>query len=108
VLADDRYLAEDAAALVAVDYEVLPAVSDCRAAIGSGAPAVRRELNSNIAASYKFAYGDVDAAFAKAAHIFLRSCGSIAAPPTRLRRAGGMVRRHQDHDGLGLDPCSSR
>ena len=32
VVADTRYLAEDAAALVAVDYEPLPAVSDCRAA----------------------------------------------------------------------------
>ncbi len=50
VLADDRYIAEDAAALVAVDYDVLPAVSDCRKAAQPGAPAVRRELNSNIAA----------------------------------------------------------
>ena len=33
VIADTRYLAEDAAALVAVDYEPLPAAaSDCRAA----------------------------------------------------------------------------
>ena len=30
VVAQTRYLAEDAAALVAVDYEPLPAVSDCR------------------------------------------------------------------------------
>src|ERR1700680_3250713 len=30
VVADNRWLAEDAAAAVAVDYEVLPAVSDCR------------------------------------------------------------------------------
>ena len=30
VIADNRYLAEDAAAAVAVDFEVLPAVSDCR------------------------------------------------------------------------------
>ncbi|HEY6705956.1 MAG TPA: molybdopterin cofactor-binding domain-containing protein, partial [Xanthobacteraceae bacterium] len=70
VLADDRYVAEDAAALVAVDYDVLPAVSDCRRAIEPAAPAVRRELNTNIAASYKVAYGDSDAAFAKAAHVF--------------------------------------
>src|SRR5256714_3460769 len=49
VLADSRYLAEDAAALVAVDYDVLPAVADCRQAVASDAPAVRRELNSNVA-----------------------------------------------------------
>src|SRR5262249_31016740 len=70
VLADNRYLAEDAAAQVAVDYDVLPAAADCRTAVEAGAPAVRRELNSNIAASYKVAYGDADAAFAKAAHVF--------------------------------------
>ena len=70
VLADDRYLAEDAAALVAVDYDVLPAVSDCRRAAEPAAPAVRRELNTNIAAAYRVAYGDADAAFDKAAHVF--------------------------------------
>ena len=70
VVADDRYVAEDAAALVAVDYDVLPAVSDCRKAVAPGAPAVRRELNSNAVATYKVAYGDADAAFAKAAHVF--------------------------------------
>jgi len=70
VLADSRHLAEDAAALVAVDYDVLPAVSDCRKAIEPGAPAVRRELNSNVAANYKVAYGDVEGAFRKAAHVF--------------------------------------
>jgi aerobic carbon-monoxide dehydrogenase large subunit len=70
VLADSRYLAEDAAALVAVDYDVLAAVSDCRRAADPAAPAVRRELNSNVAAAYKVAYGDAAAAFAKAAHVF--------------------------------------
>ena len=32
VVAADRYVAEDAAALVAVDYDVLPAATDCRTA----------------------------------------------------------------------------
>ena len=70
VLAGNRYVAEDAAALVAVDYDVLPAVSDCRKAIEPAAPAVRRELNTNVAAAYKVAYGDVQAAFSRAAHVF--------------------------------------
>src|SRR5438132_1290700 len=70
VLAENRYLAEDAAAMVAVDYDVLASVADARAAIERAAPAVRRELNSNIAAAYKIAYGDVEAAFAGAAHVF--------------------------------------
>ena len=70
VLADNRYVAEDAAAKVAVDYDVLLSVSDCRSAVEPTAPAVRRELNTNIAASYKVAYGDAETAFAKAAHVF--------------------------------------
>ena len=42
VVADSRYLAEDAAALVEVDYEPLPAVSDCVAALAAGAPLAHR------------------------------------------------------------------
>jgi len=42
VVADDRYLAEDAAALVEIDYETLPAAADCRQAVKPNAPAVRR------------------------------------------------------------------
>src|SRR5436305_3394477 len=70
VLAESRYLAEDAAAMVAVEYDVLASVADARAAIERAAPAVRRELNSNIAAAYKITYGDVETAFAGAAHVF--------------------------------------
>ena len=39
VIAQTRYIAEDAAALVAVDYETLPAVSDCRQALATGSAA---------------------------------------------------------------------
>jgi carbon-monoxide dehydrogenase large subunit len=69
VLAADRYVAEDAAALVAVDYDVLPAAIDCRTAFGEHGAAVRRELASNKIAAYKVAFGDIEAAFAKAAHV---------------------------------------
>ncbi len=39
VIAQSRAIAEDAAALVDVDYEPLPAISDCRAALRPGAAA---------------------------------------------------------------------
>jgi aerobic carbon-monoxide dehydrogenase large subunit len=67
VVAGDRYVAEDAAALIAVDYEVLPAAADCRTA--AGAASVRRELPSNEVISYRVGFGDIETAFAKAAHI---------------------------------------
>jgi aerobic carbon-monoxide dehydrogenase large subunit len=66
VVASDRYTAEDAAALVMVDYDLLPAALDCRI---ERAPPVRRELPSNRVIAYKVTYGDADAAFAKAAHV---------------------------------------
>src|SRR5262249_14408419 len=69
-VADSRYLAEDAAAAVAVDFDVLPAVSDCRDAARPDAPRAHSDLASNIAAIVPMSYGDVGAAFAKAAHVF--------------------------------------
>jgi aerobic carbon-monoxide dehydrogenase large subunit len=69
-IAADRYLAEDAAAAVKVDFEPLPAVSDCRDAARPGAPCAHGDLASNVAAVLPIGYGDVDAAFANAAHVF--------------------------------------
>jgi aerobic carbon-monoxide dehydrogenase large subunit len=67
VVAGDRYLAEDAAASIVVDYEVLPAATDCRTA--ASAASVRRELPSNEVISYRVGFGDIETAFAKAAHV---------------------------------------
>src|SRR5262252_8105760 len=69
VVADSRYLAEDAAALVAVDYEVLPAISDCRDALKPDAAPVHSDLATNLASRIPMSYGDVDAAFSDAAHV---------------------------------------
>jgi carbon-monoxide dehydrogenase large subunit len=67
VVGRDRYVAEDAAALVEVDYDVLAAATDVRTA--DRGPPVRRELASNRVISYTVAYGDADAAFAKSAQV---------------------------------------
>ena len=48
VIAEDRYTAEDAARLVEVEYEVLPAVADGAKALQPGAPAVHDEAPDNI------------------------------------------------------------
>ncbi|MDE0048585.1 MAG: xanthine dehydrogenase family protein molybdopterin-binding subunit [Rhodospirillales bacterium] len=47
VVADDKYVAEDAAAAVEVDYEPLPVVSDAEAALQDGAPRVYADWDSN-------------------------------------------------------------
>ena len=70
VVAESRYVAEDAAALVVVNYEALDVVSDARVACSAAAPLVRRELTSNVLNTYSVGYGDVDAAFEKADFVF--------------------------------------
>ncbi len=73
VVADDRYVAEDGAALVEIEYDPLPAVADCCAALAPGAPVVHRGAPHNLLAEFRMGYGDADAAFAKAAHVFSES-----------------------------------
>ncbi|MCI2422241.1 xanthine dehydrogenase family protein molybdopterin-binding subunit [Saccharopolyspora sp. K220] len=61
VVATDRYLAEDAAALVEVDYEPREAVTDVVAALESDAPVVHADLDSNLAVSLTLAKGELPA-----------------------------------------------
>jgi len=100
VLADDRYIAEDAAARVDVDYEVLPAVSDCRKAAEPGAPAVRREFGSNVVATYKVAFGDADAAFRKAAHVFHEDLWQHRGTAHPIEARGILAEVHGAHAGM--------
>jgi aerobic carbon-monoxide dehydrogenase large subunit len=68
VIAQTRYIAEDAAALVAIDYEPLAAVADCRAALAPGAPRAHLARASNLLIEFRQSYGDVEGAFARAPH----------------------------------------
>ncbi len=70
VLAESRHIAEDAAALIEVDYDPLPAVGDCKAAMEPGAPSHRSDMDGNVLTEILQDYGDVDAAFADASHVF--------------------------------------
>ncbi len=69
VVAEDRYIAEDAAALVAVEYDVLASAGDCREALAAGAPVYHSGAKSNLAAEFKMDFGDVSQAFAAAHRI---------------------------------------
>jgi carbon-monoxide dehydrogenase large subunit len=82
VVADSRYLAEDAAALVDVEYEPLPAVVDPEAALDPRAARVHADVPANRAAHFPQTVGDPDSAFRGAARVLRerlvieRSCGS--------------------------------
>jgi carbon-monoxide dehydrogenase large subunit len=66
VVADSRAEAEDAAELVAVQWEPLPAVGDQLQAIAPGAPVIHGELGDNIAFDFKLEKGEPEKAFAEA------------------------------------------
>jgi carbon-monoxide dehydrogenase large subunit len=87
VVAETRYLAEDGADLVLVDYEDLPAVIDPEVARQPGAPIVYENVPDNVQARYRIRVGDADAAFAKSPHTLSLRVRSqrIAASPMETR-----------------------
>ncbi|MEC7943277.1 MAG: xanthine dehydrogenase family protein molybdopterin-binding subunit [Pseudomonadota bacterium] len=70
VIADTRYIAEDAATLIDVQYDPLPSVAGCAAAFAEDAPSVHASCDENVLVRFGQSYGDVNAAFASAAHVF--------------------------------------
>jgi carbon-monoxide dehydrogenase large subunit len=73
VAATSRAAAEDAAALVTVDYDVLPAVLDPEDAVAPGAPLIHPELGDNVLYRTRIDTGDVEAAFARAHRVHART-----------------------------------
>ncbi|MBX7432030.1 xanthine dehydrogenase family protein molybdopterin-binding subunit [Mycobacterium sp. Y57] len=68
VVAESRYLAEDAIELIDVDYDPLPAVADFTKAVGPGVPVVHGAYPDNVAGGMGGAPPDEDT-FAGAAHV---------------------------------------
>ncbi|MBX9592912.1 MAG: molybdopterin-dependent oxidoreductase, partial [Roseomonas sp.] len=67
IVADDRYIAEDALSLFEIDYDPLDAVADCVAALQPGAPTAHQGAPHNLVGDFTLGFGDPDAAFAGAA-----------------------------------------
>ena len=82
VVAESRYIAEDAAALIDVQYEPLAVVTDLATALSPGAPRVHDDVPDNRAARFRQTVGDADGRLARAPHVLRerltieRSCGS--------------------------------
>jgi carbon-monoxide dehydrogenase large subunit len=66
VVAEDRYLAEDALALIEVEYEPVDAAVGVEGATRPDAPLLFEDAGTNAAFDYRADVGDVDAAFAEA------------------------------------------
>ena len=66
VVAESRYIAEDAAEFVAVDYEPLEAVIEPLAACAASAPLLHPQAKTNEVSVREFTYGDPASAMARA------------------------------------------
>jgi 2-furoyl-CoA dehydrogenase large subunit len=69
VIAKNRYVAEDAAELVKVKYDILKPIVDIEKTMEEEAPLLHENVGSNIANHRYFHYGDVDQAFDQADRI---------------------------------------
>ncbi|MBK20025.1 MAG: carbon monoxide dehydrogenase [Rhodospirillaceae bacterium] len=68
VIAEDRYLAEDALAAISFDLETLPAVTDVEQA-ETGDILLHDDAGENVGAAYDVGRGDIEAAFKAAAYV---------------------------------------
>jgi carbon-monoxide dehydrogenase large subunit len=68
IVAENRYIAEDAAALATVELDPLPAVVDAEAALAAGAPIIHDELETNLLGAFSIKKGDAASALAQAPH----------------------------------------
>ena len=64
VVADNRYLAEDACERIVVEFEELPVAANALDALRPGAPTAHLEAPDNLAAHVTMGFGDVGSAFA--------------------------------------------
>ncbi|ODN72231.1 Carbon monoxide dehydrogenase large chain [Methylobrevis pamukkalensis] len=100
VIAETRAQARDAAELVAVDYEILPAVVDPAKAQDAGAPQIHPEAEGNLI--YDWSIGDkaaTDAAFAAAARVVAMDVvnNRLVANPMEPRVAIGSYDSAEEH-----------
>ena len=72
VVAESRYIAEDALGDITIEWEMLAAVGDLEAALAPGSVRVHDDLASNVAAKARQARGDYAAAVAKAHRVIAR------------------------------------
>lgn len=98
VVAESRYLAEDALEVVEVEFEDLPAVLDPEAALQPDSPLVLSEAADNVGVHVEHGTGDVEAAFAAADVVVEETFSSqrYVASPMECR---GLVASQDPYDG---------
>ena len=98
VVANSRYIAEDALELIDVEYEPLPVIHSLEVANEQNAPLVHTDVADNVAAHFVQTVGEPDSVFANAPHVICEefSMERGAAMPMECR---GIVARWEAHEG---------
>lgn len=103
VVAETALQARDAAELVRVDYEVLPAVVTVEDATKTDAPAIWDQCPGNVA--FVLAFGDkqkTDSAFAKADHIVALKITNNRITANAIEPRAALAEYHSDDDSFAL------
>lgn len=97
VLAENRYIAEDAAALVQIEYETLQATTDPFESMKEDALPIHANMENNIQANFHFSIGDVNKAFESAYDTFTTriKIPRISGNPIETR---GMLAKYEKHN----------
>jgi carbon-monoxide dehydrogenase large subunit len=66
VVAENKYIARDAADMIEIDYEPLPAVTNPEKALDPGSPRLYEEFSDNIGFNFSFESGNTEEAFKNA------------------------------------------
>ena len=105
VIATSAAIAEDAVALVQVDYDVLPAAIDAEKAMRPDAPVLFKDMTSNVHHTWTKKVGDADATFARAHKVVTRRLVNQRLAGVSME--GRAVAAYPDPLGEGLTVYSS-
>jgi carbon-monoxide dehydrogenase large subunit len=100
VVAENRYIAEDARDAIWVDYEPLDAVITMEQAADPSLPAVFEDVESNVMYTETMDFGDPDAAFAQADRIVTAMVDSARVTHVPMEGRGGVADYRKGTDEL--------
>ncbi len=100
VVADDRYRARDAADLVDVDYEALPAVTDPQKALLKNSPLIHEQFKTNRACFWRIEAGFPDKAFRKAHRVVKQRLLNQRLIPVAMEPRGVLAQYDAGEDSL--------
>jgi aerobic carbon-monoxide dehydrogenase large subunit len=97
IVAESRYLAEDAAELVEIEYDTQPAIIDLERALANSSDKVHQRLASNVATRIPITTGGTDKAFAEAACIVRRRL-QIQRGAGQAMETRGIIAQWNEHE----------